>query len=240
MVAKDAPYVFLVHPKNTVGYLSTVFKPASVVDQGGIGVRNFWTFVQAEPAGAVKDIIANSTESLNSINPLYISGAPDSWVTELIWDRLMRIGPDGLAKPYAAKDVKWVDPTTLEVTLRPGMMWHDGKPVTPDDVIFSFEATMGDKAPMYKPFASNIASMEKIGADGVRTLDAMRDMLDMLLDISRLDAGIVEPRITRVDLGAAHRRQSTKQLVARKRAGLGHLGRAFENGISKSGHCVSP
>lgn len=36
-----------------------------------------------------------------------------------------------------------------------------------------------------------------------RTLDAMRDMLDMLLDISRLDAGIVEPRITRVDLGAA-------------------------------------
>ncbi len=45
---------------------------------------------------------------------------------------------------------------------------HDGKPVTTDDVIYSFEATMGDKAPMYKPFATNIASMEKIGTDGVR------------------------------------------------------------------------
>jgi len=168
MVAKDAPYVFLVHPKNTVGYLSSVFKPATVVDQGGIGVRNFWTFVEAEPAGTVKDIIANSTEAIISMNPLYISGAPDSWVTELVWDRLMRIGPDGLAKPYAAKTVTWVDPTTLEVTLRPDMKWHDGKPVTAEDVIFSFEATMGDKAPMYKPFASNIASMEKIGADGVR------------------------------------------------------------------------
>ncbi len=168
MVAKDAPYVFLVHPKNTVGYLSTVIKPSSVVDQGGIGIRNYWTFVQAEPAGNVKDIIANSTEALNSINPLYISGAVDSWVTELVWDRLMRIGPDGLAKPDAAKSVKWVDPTTLEVVLRGDMKWHDGKPVTTDDVIFSFEATMGDKAPMYKPFASNIASMEKVGTDTVR------------------------------------------------------------------------
>lgn len=168
MVAHDAPYVFLVHPKNTVGYLSTVIKPASVVDQGGIGIRNYWTFVGAEPAGSVKDIIANSTEALNSINPLYISGAPDSWITELVWDRLMRIGPDGLAKPYAAKSVTWVDPTTLDVVLRPDMKWHDGKPVTAEDVIFSYQATMGDKAPMYKPFATNIASMEKTGPDTIR------------------------------------------------------------------------
>jgi peptide/nickel transport system substrate-binding protein len=168
MVAQDAPYLFLVHPKNTVGYLSTVFKPESVVDQGGIGIRNFWTFTQAEPAGATKDIIANSTESLVSINPLYISGAVDSWVTELIWDRLMRIGPDGLAKPYAAQSVTWADPTTLDIVLRPGMKWHDGKPVTAEDVVFSYQATMGDKSPMYKPFSSNIASMEVTGPDKVR------------------------------------------------------------------------
>jgi peptide/nickel transport system substrate-binding protein len=168
MVAQDAPYLFLVHPKNTVGYLASVIKPASVVDQGGIGIRNFWTFVGAEPAGTVKDIIANSTEALNSINPLYISGSPDNWITELVWDRLMRIGPDGLPKPYAAKSINWVDPTTLDVTLREGMKWHDGKPVTADDVIFSFQSTMGDESPMYKPFSSNIASMEKTGADTIR------------------------------------------------------------------------
>ena len=168
MVAKDAPYVFLVHPKNTVGYLSSVFKPDTVVDQGGIGIRNFWTFTQAAPAGTVKDIIANSTDPLVSINPLYISGAVDSWVTELIWDRLMRIGPDGLPKPYAAQKVTWADATTLDVELKPNMKWHDGKPVTAEDVVFSFQATMGDKSPMYKPFSSNIASMEVTGPGKVR------------------------------------------------------------------------
>lgn len=167
-VAADAPYVFLVHPKNTVGYLSSVWKPASIVDQGGIGIRNFWTFVKAEPAGAKKDMIANSTETINSINPLYISGAPDSWITELVWDRIMRIGPDGLAQPWAAKSVTWADPTTLDVVMRSDMTWHDGKPVTVDDVIFSYQATMGDESPMYKPFTSNIATIEKTGADSLR------------------------------------------------------------------------
>ena len=38
------------------------------------------------------------------MNPLYISGATDSWITELIWDRLMRVGPDGLPKPWAAEN----------------------------------------------------------------------------------------------------------------------------------------
>ena len=52
MVAADAPYVFLVHPKNVVAYLASVWKPSSIDDQGSIGIRNFWTFVKAEPAGA--------------------------------------------------------------------------------------------------------------------------------------------------------------------------------------------
>ena len=42
-------------------------------DQSGIGIRNIWTFVKAEPLGAQKDMIINTTEALNAINPLYIS-----------------------------------------------------------------------------------------------------------------------------------------------------------------------
>ena len=52
------------------------------------------------------------------------------------------------------------DDKTVAVTLRDGMKWHDGQPVTVDDVIFSFTAPAGDKAPMYKPFVTEIASME--------------------------------------------------------------------------------
>jgi peptide/nickel transport system substrate-binding protein len=52
--------------------------------------------------------------------------------------------------------------------MRPDLEWHDGSPVTLDDVIFSFQAPAGDEAPMYKPFVSNIASIEKTGERTVR------------------------------------------------------------------------
>ncbi|MBN9062488.1 MAG: twin-arginine translocation pathway signal protein [Rhizobiales bacterium 65-9] len=168
IIMHDQPYFFLVYPKNVAAYLANVWKKESIVDQSGIGIRNFWTFTGAQPVGAQKDMICNATESMIALNPLYISGAIDSWVTDLVWDRLMRVGPDGLPKPWAAESATWVNDTTLDVKVRKGMKWHDGKPVTLDDVIFSFEAPAGDKSPMYKPFVSNIAKMEKQGDDTVR------------------------------------------------------------------------
>ena len=80
----------------------------------------------------------------------------------------MRVGPDGLPRPWSAESVTYVDPTTVEAKLRPGQTWHDGKPVTVEDVIFSFEAPAGDKSPMYKPFVANIASMEKVDDKTIR------------------------------------------------------------------------
>ncbi len=168
IIMRDKPYLFLVYPKNVVAYVNTAWKPASIVDQSGIGIRNFWTFVGAEPVGATKDMVVNATEAITAINPLYVSGAMDSWITDLVWDRLFRVGPDGLPKPWSAESFNWTDTTTVEVKVRKGQLWHDGKPLTLDDVVYSFEAPAGDKSPMYKPFVSNIASIEKVGDDTVR------------------------------------------------------------------------
>jgi peptide/nickel transport system substrate-binding protein len=169
IINKDQPYAFLVHPKYALAFNKAVFKDDSIVVQSGIGIRNIWSFLAAQPLGAQKDLIVNSPEPLNATNPLYISGAVDSWVTDLVWDRLMRIGPDGQVRPWAAEKVAWVDDTTIEITLRAGMTFHDGKPVTIDDAIFSFAApAMGDKSPMYKPFVADIAAMEKTGERTMR------------------------------------------------------------------------
>ena len=163
ILADDQPYMMLVHPNKVFAYNKSVWDEGSIVEQPGLGIKNFWTFVGATPLGDQKDMIINSSDELNAINPLYISGATDSWITELIWDRLMRIGPDGLPQPWAAESYEWIDDTTLELTLRDGMTWHDGEPVTVDDVIFSYEApAMGDEAPMYKPFVDNISAIEKV------------------------------------------------------------------------------
>jgi len=159
-INKDQPYIFLVYPKNVLAYDKSVWKQSTVVEQSGIGIRSFWTYLRAEPLTAQKDMITNAAEAMLALNPLYISGAIDSWLTEIIWDRLMRVGPDGLPIPWAAEKVIQVDPNTVDCVLRPGQQWHDGKPMTVDDVVFSFKApATGDKSPMYKPFVANIADV---------------------------------------------------------------------------------
>lgn len=164
LLAEDQPNMMLAHPQSTYAVNTSVWKADSVVDQSGIGIRNTWSYIQMEPAGDVKDIVLNSSDNVTAINPLYISGGTDSWITELVWDRLMRIGPDGLPQPWAAESYEWIDDTTITVTLRDDMMWHDGKPVTPEDVKFSFEAAGSGEAPMYSPFVNGIAD---ISIDGM-------------------------------------------------------------------------
>lgn len=168
MLVRDQPIINLVHPRLTYAFNKTVWDESSAVAQAGVGIKNFWTFISLKPIGEQKDIILNAGDAVTAINPLYVSGPVDSWITELVWDRLLRVGPDGLPKPWAAESFTWVDATTIDVTLRPDLKWHDGSPVTQDDVIFSFMAPQGKKAPMYKPFVSNIDGIEKQGDRGLR------------------------------------------------------------------------
>lgn len=168
-INRDQPYVFLVYPKNVLAYDKTIWKPETVVEQSGIGIRSFWTFLRAEPLTSQKDMICNASEALVAMNPLYISGALDSWVTEIVWDRLMRMDPTGLPQPWAAEKIVHVDPTTVDAVIRPGQKWHDGKPLTVDDVVFSFQApATSNKSPMYKPFVANIKDVKAIDDKTVR------------------------------------------------------------------------
>ncbi|MGL4243001.1 MAG: ABC transporter substrate-binding protein, partial [Beijerinckiaceae bacterium] len=164
IVTRDQPYAFMIHPNTLQAFNQNVFDPATIVTQKGVGIRNFWTFVGATPKGAQKTMIINSGTALQAIHPLYIAGAADSWMNELVWERLVRIGPDGLPRPWAAESFKFVNDKTVDVTIRKDMKFHDGKPVTIDDVIFSYEAPMNtDKSPMFKPFVVDIEKIERTG-----------------------------------------------------------------------------
>jgi peptide/nickel transport system substrate-binding protein len=160
IIADDAAYNFVVNQTLNYVYNNKVFAADSIKDMAGMGIKNFWTYINATPISSQKDFILNSNDAIQSCNPFYISGTVDSWITELVWDRLMRVDVDGLPKPWAAQSVKWLQPDQVEITIRPGMKWHDGQPVTVEDVKFSFEAPNSGEVPMYKPFVSNIASID--------------------------------------------------------------------------------
>ncbi|OAN87000.1 ABC transporter substrate-binding protein [Sulfitobacter geojensis] len=159
ILAKDQPNMMLVHPEQAFAFDNTIWDAASVVNQSGIGIRNTWTWLSLAPKGDQKDIIANSADNVIAVNPLYISGVTDSWITELLYDRLFRVGPDGLPTEWAATTYEWRDDKTIAVTLRDDMKWHDGEPLTAEDVKFSFETTVGGEAPMYSPFGTGISDI---------------------------------------------------------------------------------
>ena len=188
LINRDQPYGFMVHPKNLIAYNSSVWDDSTMKVQAGIGVRNFWTWIGIKPKGAQKDVILNSTATPTNLSPFNIPGAQGSWATELVWDRLMRIGPDGLPQPWAAETVTRPTTTTVELTLRSGMKWHDGTPVTIDDAIFSLEAPgYGDKSPMYKPFVGNIAKIETTGPMSLRITLKRQDAAFLVSSLSKLN-----------------------------------------------------
>ena len=188
---RDQPNFFLLNPLISFAFDKNVWDENSVKEQAGLGIKNFWTWTGITPKGAQKDVITNAIEKMTAIHPLFIGGGPASWSTELIWDRLLRINPQGLAEPWAAESYKWIDATTIDITLRAGMTFHDGKPVTTDDIIFSFTET-GDLAPMYTPFTKIIASAEATGPRTVR------------MKLKKPAAAFLTSTLAKVNISAAH------------------------------------
>jgi peptide/nickel transport system substrate-binding protein len=159
-----------------------------MISQAGIGIRSTWTWLNITPLGTQKDVILNSVAPPTNLNPFNISGQQGSWAAEIVWDRFMRVDPEGLPKPWAAEKVERPDATTVNVTLRKGMKWSDGQPVTIEDAVFSLVAPgYGDKAPMYKPFVTNIASVEATGPDTLTIKLKHPDAAFLVSSLSKLN-----------------------------------------------------
>lgn len=87
-----------------------------------------------------------------------------------IWDTLLYRDPDtGEYKGMIASDWRWVDDTTLDVTIREGLTFHNGDPLTADDVVFTFNYVQDpDAGIVTRQNTDWIASAEKLGDHEVR------------------------------------------------------------------------
>ena len=56
-----------------------------------------------------------------------------------------------------AEDKSWII-----YNLRPEARWHDGKPITADDVVFTFNALIEKGDPVYRYYYSDVAKVEKL------------------------------------------------------------------------------
>ena len=98
------------------------------------------TVIENQPAqgGVYTEALIGSMGRLNPL--LDWNNAPDRDVDRLIYSGLMRFDSRGLPEPDLADS--WgtaEDGTIYNFSLRSNAVWHDGQPVTVDDVIFTIE-----------------------------------------------------------------------------------------------------
>ncbi len=92
----------------------------------------------AAPAAA-QDLVVGLSAEPSSLDPHFHNLAPNNMVSAHIFGHLVMRDAQQKLIPGLAESWRVVDPLTWEFKLRKGATFHDGSPVTVDDVIATFE-----------------------------------------------------------------------------------------------------
>ena len=109
--------------------------------------------------------------TFDSLNPFILKGITPPRIGSLIYDTLMSNAGDEIATEYGllAESVEVPpDQSWATYTLNARARWHDGKPVTPEDVIFSFNIMMDKGHPGLRAYYASVKGVEKVGERGVK------------------------------------------------------------------------
>jgi microcin C transport system substrate-binding protein len=137
--------------------LSLIGKPAA-----GPDFKHFdWVNPDAPKGGRVRQWALGTFDTLN---PFPVKGNAAVGLA-LIYDKLMVNSPDEPTTGYGLL-AEWVaypdDFGSATFKLRPEARFHDGKPVTPDDVVFSLDA-IKKASPNFAFYYKNVIRAEKTG-----------------------------------------------------------------------------
>ncbi len=139
----------------------------NLVPMMGEGIGSFWTDINMEVIKGDGYVRTGSSIPLKNLNPIAVKDHTEFMELRMIYDRLFRIGPDGKPQPWMVESYNIPNPKTIELTLKKGMKWHDGKAVTAEDVKFSFDYQKEWKAPFFIESLRNVESVETKGDLGV-------------------------------------------------------------------------
>jgi microcin C transport system substrate-binding protein len=118
----------------------------------------------APKGGTVRQIAGGQTFDNFNQTIAYVKGSLATGI-DLIYDTLLVGSLDEVSTEYGllAESVSYpADFSSVTYRLRPEGKWHDGKPVTADDVIFSFDA-FKKYSPMHAAYYRHVVKAEKSG-----------------------------------------------------------------------------
>jgi peptide/nickel transport system substrate-binding protein len=149
--------------------------------------------VAITPAGTrpVSSVVWRTYRDVDSLDPIFSIDFPEYTAVSLMCESLLRQAPDGALEPGLAT-VTSPSPTRLVFTLRPGVRFWDGHPVTPADVVYSLNRQRDSKlGGFYGPVFGRVRS---IGATGPRQVTITLTQPDYWLagELSSMPGVVIE------------------------------------------------
>ena len=108
--------------------------------------------------------------TFDTLNPFVIKGTPPSGVGE-VFDTLAVRSEDEPSSIYGlvAENIELApDKLSVLYTIRKEARFHDGAPMTPDDVVWTFEMLRAKGQPHYRSYYGDVTKVGKEGERGIR------------------------------------------------------------------------
>ncbi|PPR47641.1 MAG: Oligopeptide-binding protein AppA [Alphaproteobacteria bacterium MarineAlpha5_Bin9] len=108
-------------------------------------------------------VVFSTTGTFDSLNPFILKGNPAAGVSNL-FETLTLASSDEAFSQYGliAETIEWPDDRSwVAFTLRDEARWHDGKKITADDVIWTFNTLMEKGHPFYNFYYGDVVDVIK-------------------------------------------------------------------------------
>ena len=133
--------------------------------------KGFSHFSYANPrARKGGKVVLGTQGGFDSFNPYSLKGRTSAGLG-LLFDSLLVSGDDEDFTRYgrlASSMLLSASGDSITFYLHPKARWHDGKPVTAEDVLFSFRSALSESSnPLYRQYYAGITKMEKSGERAV-------------------------------------------------------------------------
>ena len=94
-------------------------------------------------SGYQEHIVIGSNGGITTTDPQMYNNVTHAYLFQCTHERLITYNFDTKSlEPVLAESYGWVDDTTYEIKLRQGVTFHNGNPLTADDVLYTFKRGM--------------------------------------------------------------------------------------------------
>lgn len=139
----------------------------------------------APKGGALREAAQGTFDSFNP----YIAKGSAAGGLGYLFETLLTTGADEAFTEYGliAETVEWPDDRSwVAFTLRPEARWHDGQPITVDDVIYSLDLLKTKGHPQLRFYYQSVVKAERVGPRKVRFTFSEGDNRELPLIVGQM------------------------------------------------------